>query len=563
MLAGIVRLERRQKLRIIGLLIFVDLFVLTVILISLSSSLSQYRERAEISSRNLNRLVAQTITGEIGSIDLILRTAIDEMVYRQQISHPDPLLLHDIFARQMQLHPIANAIRMADAEGHLLAASDAIPSNVSLRERDFFQKLKSNPSLGLVISKPVLSYITGKPVLVFARALLDGTGRFAGIIVAPVSIDWFSQRFDSLEVGPHGAVVMRGNASRDFDLLVRYPEAGYVGQTKVSDTFRATIAADPRSGTYEAKAGADDILRVFSYQAVGDYPLITLVGLAREDFMGNWRREAVKLGILGAIFLLVTGIGGFILLRTWGTLEQRTEALERSNADLEQFAYAASHDLQTPLRNIASYTQLLERRYRGQLGPDADEFLDFIVGNAKKLSMMIRDLLDFSRASTAGERLSVVDLSVVVAEVLARLQQNLNSVGAKVQVGDLPKVRGEIVWLESLIQNLIENALRYRDPDRALQLSITAEQEGGRQWRISVADNGIGIDPAYHEKIFSMFYRLNPSSHPEGTGIGLPLCRRLVSRFGGKLWVVSRVGAGSTFHFTMDGAPTQPLASAE
>lgn len=559
MLAGILRLGRRPKLRITGLLVFVDLFVVSLILISLSGSLGQYRERAEITSRNLNRLVAQTITGEIGSIDLLLRTAIDEMVYRQQISNPDPVLLHEIFARQMQRHPVADAIRMADAEGHLLAGSDVIPPHVSVIERDYFQQLKSNPSLGLVISKPVVSYVTGKPVLIFARALLDGKGQFAGTIVAPVSIEWFYKKFDNLEVGPHGAVVMRGNASRDFDLLVRYPEAGYVGQTKVSDTFRATITADPRFGTYEAKAGADNILRVFSYQAVGDYPLITLVGLAREDFMGNWGREAVKLGVLGAIFVLMSGLGGFILLRTWGTLEQRTEELERSNADLEQFAYAASHDLQTPLRNIASYTQLLERRYRGKLGDDADEFLDFIVGNAKKLSMMIRDLLDFSRASTAGDRLSVVDLSVVVAEVLDRLQQNLDSVGAKVQVGDLPKVRGEIVWLESLIQNLIENAIRYRHPDRALQLSIMAAHEGAKQWRVSIADNGIGIDPAYHEKVFSMFYRLNPASHPEGTGIGLPLCRRLVSRFGGKLWVESEVGAGSTFHFTMDAAPSQPL----
>jgi signal transduction histidine kinase len=559
MLAGIVRLGRRPKLRIIGLLVFVDLFVLAVILVSLSSSLEQYRERAEITSRNLNRLVAQTFTDEIGSIDLILRTVMDEMAYRQLISQPDPAILHDIFDRQMQRHPIADAIRMADAEGHLLAGSDEIPPNISVAEREYFQQLKSNPSLGLVISKPLVSSVTGKPILIFARAVLDAKGQFAGTIAAPVSIDWFRQKFDSLEVGPHGAVVMRGNASRDFDLLVRYPEAGFVGQTKVSDTFRATITADPRSGTYEAKAGGDDVRRIFSYQAVGDYPLITLVGLARQDFMGHWEREAVKLGVLGAVFVLLTGLGGFVLLSTWRTLELRTEELERSNADLEQFAYAASHDLQTPLRNIASYTQLLERRYRGKLGEDAEEFLDFIVGNAKKLSMMIRDLLDFSRASTAGDRLSVVDLSIVVAEVLGRLQQNLDSVGAQVQVGDLPKVRGEIVWLESLTQNLIENAIRYRHPDRSLKLTITAMREGAKQWRVSIADNGIGIDPAYHEKVFTMFYRLNPASHPEGTGIGLPLCRRLVSRFGGKLWLESEPGVGTTLHFTMDAAPTHPL----
>jgi len=537
--------------RIVSLVILADLFVLAVILMSLAGSLALYRERAETTSRNLNHQVSLTISGEISAIDLMLQTEAEEISYRHLLT-AGGTALHDALARQQQRHPVADAIRVADAQGHMLAASDDIPDNISLADRGFFQSLKANPGQGMIISPALTSRITNQPVLIFVRALTDQSGNFAGIITAPVAMEWFRSRFRDMEVGEHGVVVMRGNASRDFDLLARYPSEGYViGQTKVSETFRAQIAADPRSGSYEAHAGADNVDRVFSYQAVGNYPLITLVGMAREDFMGSWRREAVKLAILGLSFLLVTGVGAFFLARTWRTLEQRTAELERSNADLEQFAYAASHDLQTPLRNIASYTQLLERRYRGQLGDEAEQFLDFIVGNAKRLSMMIRDLLDFSRANTAGYGMSAVDLAQVVSEVLGRLRQDLEQVGASVIVGDLPTVRGEVFWLDSLVQNLLENAIRYRHPERPLTLSIEAKQESGHRWRVCVADNGIGIDPAYHDKIFNMFYRLNPQSYPDGTGIGLPLCRRLISRFGGRLWVESESGQGARFFFTL------------
>jgi len=546
--------SRNSHLRILGLLLFVDLFVLGMILFSLSGSLHQHLDSAEISSRNINQMVSQSLSSEIKIIDLVLQSTTDEITNRHLMQPADRKGLREVLVKQAGRLSMADALRVTDADGNVVVGSDDVPFGISLSDREHFRTLKAHPAQGLLISKPLISLVTGKPILVFARALQTTNGTFAGIIVAPVALDWFSRKFQNLEVGPNGVVVMRGDASRSFDLLARYPDVGFVGQTKVSDIFRAQITANPQSGSYEAKAGADNVQRVFSYQAIENYPLITLVGIARQDFMGSWQREVIKLCIVGAVFIIVSSIGGLALIRSWRILEQRTDELERSNTELEQFAYAASHDLQTPLRNIASYTQLLDRRYRGQMGEDADQFIEFIVGNAKRMSVMIRDLVDYSRATPRNIRLSPVDLGVIVAAVLSRLQQPLAEIGATVTVGELPWLLAEEVWLDSLMRNLLENAIRYRHPKRPLEITIAAEPIGGKTWRISVRDNGIGIAPEYHEKIFGMFYRMDPAQYPDSTGIGLALCRRMVGKFGGRLWVESALGNGSCFLFTLEAA---------
>ena len=232
-------------------------------------------------------------------------------------------------------------------------------------------------------------------------------------------------------------------------------------------------------------------------------------------------------------------------------LHDKNVALERSNADLEQFAYVASHDLQTPLRNIVRYAQLLARRYEGQLDADADEFIGFIVDSGKHMTQLICDLLEFSRVSHQAEPLHQIPAGETVAQALNCLGQDLHKVNAEVRVGDLPLVMAEQSHLVSLFQNLLGNAIKYRAPDRGLILSVSAEQESSSMWRFAVADNGIGIEPAYYDKIFEIFQRLDPASEVKGTGVGLTLCRRIVLRFGGAIWVESEPGTGTTFFFTL------------
>lgn len=547
---------RGSRLRLIALLVFVNASVLALTGISLDAGYRQYKERAAVTSRNTNRLVSQAIAGDIGHIDLALRTAADETARLHGMGGGGAADGLGVFLdRLLSRLPMADSLRFVDRSGALAAGSGEPPPRIAMGDRDYFRRLRDDPHAGLVISEPIQGRVTGKWILIFARRVEAADGTFLGAVLAPVTIAWFEARFNDLEVGPNGTVVMRGNAERNFDLLARFPHAGYVGQTKVSDTFRARITADPVGGTYEAEAGADGVRRTFSYQAIGGYPLITLVGMATQDYLGEWRRDAIKLLLMTAAFSVVSAAAGFGLLRSWRRLEHRSEELARSNADLEQFAYVASHDLQTPLRNIAGYAQLLARRYKGRLDPDADEFIDFIVGGAKNLAVMIPDLLEYARVSRSPPEPEPVALETVMASVLINLGPDLKEAGAELKIDPMPTVMGEPRQLESLFQNLISNALTYRRDDEAPRIAVTARRHGRDQWLLSVEDNGIGIDPAYFEKIFIIFQRLDPARHPGGTGIGLALCRRIVTRFGGEIWVESEPGRGTAFRFTLRAAP--------
>lgn len=543
---------RTSRWRMVALLLFVNLFVIALVWISLDASYRQYQDRAEVSSRNTNRLVSQSIAGDIDYIDLALRAVADEVARLHGSGGSVEARSLDPFLGRLQSRlPMADSLRLTDAHGTVIAGSDGAPPGVSLGDRDYFIRLRDNPGAGLTISSPILGRVSQKWVLIFARRIQSADGGFGGMVVAPVTIDWFERKFNDLEVGRNGTVVMRGDASRDFDLLARFPHAGYVGQTKVSDTFRARIAANPEGGTYQAVAGADSIHRTFSYRPIANYPLITLVGLATEDYLAEWRHEAIKVMLLAAVFTIVTTLGGFGMLRAWRALEARTEELSRSNADLEQFAYVASHDLQTPLRNISGYAQLLARRYKGRLDADADDFIDYIVGGAKHMSAMIPDLLDYARVSTTQPELVPVDLGRVIEAVLVTLAPAITAAEAKVTVGALPIVLAEPRQAESLFQNLIENALTYRNPDHAPSIEINVDHGPKGYWRIAVRDDGIGIEPEYFEKVFVIFQRLEPMKFPGGTGIGLALCRRIVQRFGGAIWVESEPGRGTTFFLTL------------
>ena len=232
-------------------------------------------------------------------------------------------------------------------------------------------------------------------------------------------------------------------------------------------------------------------------------------------------------------------------------LREKTDLLTHSNADLEQFAYVASHDLQTPLRNIVHFSQLLERRYAGRFDADADDFIKFIVASAKQMTHLIDDLLEYSRVPSQSRTLNPTPAGEALAQAMNNLSLDLARTGREVSVGDLPVVLAEPTHLTSLFQNLLENSLKYRAPGRPLKLSVTAERQEPDSWRFAVADNGIGIDPLYHDKIFEIFQRLDPGTEVEGTGIGLTLCRRIVHRFGGSIWLESTPGAGTTFFFTV------------
>ena len=235
--------------------------------------------------------------------------------------------------------------------------------------------------------------------------------------------------------------------------------------------------------------------------------------------------------------------------RTEAQIKATLLELERSNKELEQFAYVASHDLQEPLRMVSSYTQLLAQRYEDQLDDKARKFIDYAVDGAVRMQRLINDLLAYSRLSTQGKTLETIDAHSALCETLRNLAAAIGENRAIVTSDDLPTICADASQLGQLFQNLIGNAIKFRGAD-VPRIRISA-CDLGREWRFSVTDNGIGIQAQYAEKVFAIFQRLHTRAEYPGTGIGLAICKRIVERHGGRIWFESEPGFGSTFHFTM------------
>lgn len=230
-------------------------------------------------------------------------------------------------------------------------------------------------------------------------------------------------------------------------------------------------------------------------------------------------------------------------------LERYAQNLERSNVDLQQFAYVASHDLQEPLRAVTNYCQLMEKNYSGQLDERALRWLQFVINGARRMQTLVRDLLTFARVDNRTESWITVDSDSIGRLAIENLSQAIKEAGAEVTVGKLPVVWADATQLEALFQNLVGNAVKFRG-ERRPRVSVTAQRvEHG--WQFAVRDNGIGIKPEFRERVFEIFKRIESQDRYSGTGIGLAICKRIVERYGGKIWVESQFGRGSTFYFTL------------
>lgn len=241
-------------------------------------------------------------------------------------------------------------------------------------------------------------------------------------------------------------------------------------------------------------------------------------------------------------------------------LQEQADELKRSNEELEQFAYVASHDLQEPLRMVTSFTQLLEQRYGDRLDADGREFIAYAVDGTQRMQALIQALLEFSRVGSRGTSRAPVDMQQVFDGVITDLGKAIAESGAMVTCTPLPVVEGDPIQLGQLLQNLVSNALKFRGK-RSSAVEVSAERHG-EEWHFAVRDNGIGIDPEYADRIFVIFQRLHTRDHYQGTGIGLAVCKKIVQVHGGRIWVESQSDQGATFHFTLpatmrDGSATR------
>ncbi|MET9231117.1 ATP-binding protein [Lentzea sp. NPDC003310] len=241
------------------------------------------------------------------------------------------------------------------------------------------------------------------------------------------------------------------------------------------------------------------------------------------------------------------------IVQELATLDAAKTELQRSNSELEQFAYVASHDLQEPLRKVASFCQLLQRRYGGQLDERADQYIGFAVDGAKRMQVLINDLLAFSRVGRMTREQTVIDLNDLVRQVVESYSERIEETGARLEIAELPPVRGEASLLSAVFQNLISNALKFKG-DEAPLITLDVERDDDF-WKFTVRDNGIGIEPEYADRIFVIFQRLHPKDAYPGTGIGLAMCRKIVEFHGGTIWLKTDVDSGTTFEFTLPVVP--------
>lgn len=446
--------------------------------------------------------------------------------------------------------------RVIDTNGNaVMGVGRAAPdAKLNVADRQWFQEMRQNPNRDFVLSEVLISRASGKAGVVLARPLQDRTQRFAGAVIAYIDLEWLQRLIDQLDIGDQGLVTLR--LRENAQLVLRRPQV--VEQLNESNTGLFPLYQSPvMRADGEFVSAIDQLTRLYAFRGLPHFPLAVVVALSSNHYLSTWHGQALMTGILALILTAIQLSVYRRLNRAYGdTVAMATELqrsnlnLERSNAELEEFAYIASHDLQTPLRNIASFSQLLERRYHGQLDQEGREFIGFIVTNATRMSGLIQDLLAYARVSRAETSPPPVDSAAVLQQVLADLGPQVSATNGRIEAGPLPWVATSPHQLSSLFANLIENALKYHHPDRPPEITVTAQPDEGGFWHFRVTDNGIGIAREHWDQIFAIFQRLHTVDSYPGNGVGLALCRRMVHRWGGTIWVESVPGEGSTFHFT-------------
>ncbi len=364
--------------------------------------------------------------------------------------------------------------------------------------------------------------------------------------------------------GPRAPGAPSGTAGRhQFDGIRRALATlnDHIGAVRLKGRADLASAASFLSGTFVAillLVGIAIATLLIGLRAIVNRPLERLGREVRRTAQGDFEHEIAGAGPRDLIELaedvdsmrrrIVEELT--LLQATHARLDEQAQELQRSNAELEQFAYVASHDLQEPLRKVASFCQLLEQRYGEQLDERGQQYVWFAVDGAKRMQQLINDLLAFSRVGQSAVRRSVIEMDAVVQQARVSLATAIEETRAQIDVAPLPQVRGEPGLLAVVFQNLIGNALKFHRDGAPPHVEVGVERDGD-EWRFACSDDGIGIEPQHAERIFMIFQRLHSKEAYAGTGIGLAMCRKIVEFHGGRIWLDTEIAGRTTFRFTL------------
>ena len=471
-------------------------------------------------------------------------------------------------------------VGVTDANGRIVVATNVIAGpkaggmkeaedRVAFKQPDWFTKVRQSGQIYLEEAR-LSPESEGMIAVGFSAPIYGPQGDFRGVVTTRVPVENLRAILEEEGKLPNG------EETHDWLLLDR--QGAVIIEKNQTTSINSTL---PAMELLSARRAAEDREQhgfVEELHQRRQIPVVT--GFARTQGYSNfpgfsWTvlvrldREHVHAPInrlmwtaAGVGLLLVAPLAGFGVWASWRlvrdnrdlalsrkALEESIAELARSNADLQQFAYVASHDLKEPLRMVASYTQLLARRYKGKLDSDADEFIRYAVDGANRMQWLINDLLAYSRVTSQEQVFEEVDCTKVLEEVMSNLQLSIEESQAVVTHDPLPTVMADGGQLGQLFQNLIANAITFHGEEPPA-VHVSAERKAN-EWLFSVRDNGVGLDPQYAERIFVIFQRLHDREEYPGTGIGLAICKKVVERHGGRIWVVSQVGQGATFYFTL------------
>ena len=469
-----------------------------------------------------------------------------------------------------QLYQYYSWLGVADENGHLTAATDALPAQGTQGlNPESFELVRRTGKVHFEDMRPSPAS-QRKMAIGFTAPIYGPKGEFHGVVVTRVPFEnlqsIFEQEgrlrygelaYDWLLLDREGAVLSEKHRPSNLN--------GNPVKIDLPSQAQAVIHRDHPGFVQEThRRGGNAVVTGYAWtRGYANFPgfdWLVLFRLDRDQVYAPIDRLIWMVGGIGLLVILpLTGYGIWVswelgrekndLVEARQKLEESVSELGRSNADLQQFAYVASHDLQEPLRMVSSYTQLIARRYKGKLDADADEFIAFAVDGANRMQRLILDLLAYSRVNTAGRQFEPTAMETVLKAALNNLTNAVKESQAVITHDPLPAVMGDDKQLAQLFQNLLSNAVKFggAQPPR---IHISAKQTDG-EWLFSVRDHGIGLDPQYADRIFVIFQRLHTREEYPGTGIGLAICKKIVERHGGRIWVESELGKGATFYFTM------------
>jgi two-component system, sensor histidine kinase len=544
------------------------IFVLVLLWLGVAWDLGRDRARvlhqAEADTTNLARAFEEHIQRTIAGLDQTMLYMAAE--YQRD---PDRFTLADAAKRAVILRNVSVQMAVIGADGILVDSTIPGVAGMDLSDREHFRVHRQARNDFLFISKPLLGRASGKWSIQMTRRLQRADGGFAGVLVLSLDPLYLSGFYGSIDVGAKGSILLIGR-----DGIIRAASDGSVG--------RAVTAAGLTDAMFSAGAGiqhvagpVDNEPRIASFRVLTDQPLAVWVGRSQAEVLAlHADTERTYLSV-GAAVTLVLGVALLMLYRLVHRQEAiahdlavkkaellaSRERLRRYVADLERIAEVAAHDLQEPLRRVVAYTQLLANHAEAVLDAESRDYVAHVVAGAQRMRKLVQDLEAFVAVDHLPAAEAVIPASAAMAAAAERLAEEVRKAGASLMIGALPEVAAEEKSLTEIFTQLVDNALRYRCEDRKLLIHVSARRDGD-QAVFSVRDNGMGIEGRYLPRLFEIFHRLQGIDGRPGTGMGLAIVRRMVERLGGRVWVDSQAGEGSTFSFTLP-LQVQKLTSLE